>query len=72
MHPKPLTALHPLALAACLALAAPALAQTAPSEHEATDMQEVRVYGAVEKDTGFAPKETETAAKMPARLLETP
>lgn len=72
MHPKPLTALHPLALAACLALAAPALAQTVPSEHEATDMQEVRVYGAVEKDTGFAPKETETAAKMPARLLETP
>ena len=62
----------PLALAAALACAAPcALAQSA-ADDEAIDLQEVRIYATSEKDIGFAPKETETAGKMPMRMVETP
>ena len=60
----------PLALATALACAAPcALAQTA-ADNEAIDLQEVRIYATSEKDIGFAPKKTETADKMPMRMVE--
>lgn len=62
----------PLALAAALACAVPcALAQSA-ADDEAIDLHEVRIYATSEKDIGFAPKETETAGKMPMRMVETP
>lgn len=39
---------------------------------DATALQEVRIYGTLEKDIGFAPAEAETAGKVPAPLLKTP
>ena len=39
---------------------------------EAHALGEVRIYGTVEKDQGFAPTQAETAAKAPAQILTTP
>lgn len=42
------------------------------AQADATALQEVRIYGTLEKDIGFAPAEAETAGKVPAPLLKTP
>jgi iron complex outermembrane receptor protein len=39
---------------------------------EALELSEIRVNAVIEKDQGFAPKEAQTASKIPLRLLETP
>lgn len=39
---------------------------------EAHALGEVRIYGTVEKDQGFAPTQAETATKAPAQILTTP
>lgn len=70
--------LSSLAAACALACAAPqAGAQDARQGNAAAAgdvqaLQEVRVYGTAEKDTGFAPTQIETAGKMPMKLIETP
>lgn len=44
-------------------------ARARPAE---ASLPEVRVYGAAEKDVGFAPTQAQSAGKAPMRLLETP
>jgi iron complex outermembrane receptor protein len=72
-----------IALLAALAGAAPSSAVEAPADADATaapradrsqarELAEVRVNATIEKDQGFAPKEAQTASKVPLRLLETP
>ncbi|OON62057.1 TonB-dependent siderophore receptor [Massilia sp. KIM] len=67
--------LTPLALCISqLAFAHPAAddASSANADGVATEVQVVRVNATVEKDTGFAPTQAQTAGKAPMRLLETP
>lgn len=59
------------ATATLIAATDPAVSsQSAGSEAHA--LGEVRIYGTVEKDQGFAPTQAETAAKAPAQILTTP
>ncbi len=52
--------------------AVPAPATASDSRDSATRLDEIRVNATVEKDQGYAPKEAQTASKLPLRLLETP
>jgi iron complex outermembrane receptor protein len=42
------------------------------NDSDVTRLGEVRVNAVIEKDQGYAPKEAQTASKLPLRLLETP
>lgn len=70
MHPQ----FHPVAAAVSAACLAWLAASAAHAQSGVNDVQldEVRIYSTFEKDMGFAPKETETAAKMPLKQLQTP
>lgn len=64
--------MHVLTPIAAVVLLATSTAHAQSGAADAVQLDEVRIYSTFEKDMGFAPKETETAAKMPMRQLHTP
>lgn len=68
-------ALTPLALCIsqlAFAQSAPQAASGGNADSAVVEVPVVRVNATVEKDTGFAPTQAQTAGKAPMRLLETP
>ena len=67
-----MTIMKPLPLALPLILFAYSAGASAQSASEESTLSEIRINALVEKDIGFAPEQTQTATKAPAKRMETP
>lgn len=71
-RPQPLRRSVPRLSLLTLALGVAPVAPAQTTAESPAQLNEVRVDATAEKDTGFAPTESQSAGKAPMRLLETP
>ncbi|MBV4543816.1 TonB-dependent siderophore receptor [Pseudomonas vlassakiae] len=73
-HTRPLTAHHALAMAVCMAMAAPTLAEDAPTTLElgATEISSDRLGSTTEGSGSYTTGSMSTATKLPLSMRETP